>query len=89
VIAGPSVSIQPNYSKLAQYGITPANLQYQLQTALEGNIVGSIFEKEQYADVRLVYPGSRMLSISAINELQIFLPDGRLKPISELASSLN
>ena len=85
VIAGPSVSIQPNYSKLAQYGITPANLQYQLQTALEGNIVGSIFEKEQYSDVRLVYPGSRKLSISAINELQIFLPDGRLKPISELA----
>jgi len=85
VIAGPSVSIQPNYSKLAQYGITPANLQYQLQTALEGNVVGNIFEKEQYSDVRLVYPGSRKLSVSAITELQIFLPDGRLKPISELA----
>jgi len=86
VIAGPSVSIQPNYSKLAQYGITPANLQYQLQTALEGNVVGNIFEKEQYSDVRLVYPGSRKLSIAAINELQVFLPDGRLKPISELAT---
>jgi len=85
VIAGPSVTIQPNYSKLAQYGITPANLQYQLQTALEGNVVGNIFEKEQYSDVRLVYPGNRKLSIAAINELQVFLPDGRLKPISELA----
>src|SRR4029079_4322821 len=31
VIAGPSVSVQPNYQKLAQYGITPSNLQYQLQ----------------------------------------------------------
>jgi len=29
VIAGPSISIQPNYAKLAQYGITPADLQYQ------------------------------------------------------------
>ena len=85
VIAGPSVSVQPNYSKLAQYGITPANLQYQLQTALEGNVVGNIFEKEQYSNVRLVYPGSRKLSIAAISDLQIFLPDGRLKPISELA----
>jgi CzcA family heavy metal efflux pump len=85
VIAGPSVTIQPNYSKLAQYGITPANLQYQLQTALEGNVVGNIFEKEQYSDVRLVYSGNRKLSIAAINELQVFLPDGRLKPISELA----
>jgi len=86
VIAGPSVSIQPDYSKLAQYGLTPANLQYQLQTALEGNVVGKLFEKEQYSDIRLLYPGSRKLSITDINGLQVFLPDGRLKPISELAS---
>jgi len=86
VIAGPSVSIQPNFSKLAQYGLTPVNLQYQLQTALEGNVVGKLFEKEQYSDIRLLYPGNRKLSISEINSLQIFLPDGRLKPISELAS---
>lgn len=86
VIAGPSVSIQPNYSKLAQYGITPANLQYQLQTALEGNIVGNLFEREQYSAIRLVYPGSRKLSIAEVNNLPIFLPGGMLKPISELAT---
>ena len=86
VIAGPSVSVQPNYQKLAQYGITPGNLQYQLQASLEGNVVGSIFEKEQYSSIRLVYPGSRKLSVTAISNLQIFLPDGRLKPISELAA---
>jgi len=86
VIAGPSVSIQPNYAKLAQYGITPANLQYQLQTALEGNVVGNLFEREQYSPIRLVYPGSRKLSIAEVNNLQIFLPGGILKPISELAT---
>ena len=86
VIAGPSVFIQPDFAKLAQYGITPANLQYQLQTALEGNIVGSLFEKEQYFTVRLVYPGSRKLSIEEVNNLQIFLPNGTLKPISYLAT---
>jgi Cu/Ag efflux pump CusA len=86
VIAGPSISIQPNYSRLAQYGITPANLQYQLQTSLEGNVVGNLFEKEQYSIIRLVYPGSRKLSIADINNLQIFLPGGILKPISELAT---
>ncbi|HEY6064262.1 MAG TPA: efflux RND transporter permease subunit, partial [Chitinophagaceae bacterium] len=86
VIAGPSVSVQPDYSKLAQYGITPANLQYQLQTALEGNIVGNLFEREQYSTIRLVYPGSRKLSIAEVNNLPIFLPGGMLKPISELAT---
>ena len=86
VIAGPSVSIQPNYTNLAQYGITPANLQYQLQTALEGNVVGNLFEREQYSAIRLVYPGSRKLSITEVNNLPIFLPGGMLKPISELAT---
>jgi CzcA family heavy metal efflux pump len=86
VIAGPSVSIEPNYTKLAQYGMTPANLQYQLQSSLEGNIVGSLFEKEQYTNIRLVYPGSRKLSIAEVNSLPVFLPGGRLKPISELAT---
>jgi CzcA family heavy metal efflux pump len=86
VIAGPSVIVQPNYTKLAQYGITPANLQYQLQASLEGNIVGSLFERQQYSVVRLIYPGSRKLGMTDINNLKIFLPDGRLKPITELAT---
>jgi Cu/Ag efflux pump CusA len=86
VIAGPSVTVQPNYTKLAQYGITPANLQYQLQTALEGNVVGNLFEREQYLAIRLVYPGSRKLSIAEVNNLPVFLPGGVLKPISELAT---
>ncbi|MFI5152185.1 MAG: efflux RND transporter permease subunit [Chitinophagales bacterium] len=86
VIAGPSVSIQPNFSKLAQFGMTPANLQYQLQTSLEGNIVGNLLEKEQLSNIRIVYPGSRTLSVADIGRTMIFLPGGKLKPIMELAS---
>ena len=86
VIAGPSVSIEPGFGKLAQYGITPANLQYQVQTSLEGNVVGSLLEKEQLSAIRMVYPGSRTMSVSEIGKLRIFLPDGKLKPITELAN---
>jgi CzcA family heavy metal efflux pump len=85
VIAGPSVSVEPDFVKLAQFGITPANLQYQLQTALEGNVVGAILEKEQLTNIRIVYPGSRKLSVADIGKLQIFLSNGKLKPITELA----
>jgi Cu/Ag efflux pump CusA len=35
VSAGPSISVTPKYNQLSQYGITPANLQFQLQTLLE------------------------------------------------------
>jgi CzcA family heavy metal efflux pump len=86
VIAGPSVSIEPDYARLAQFGLTPANLQYQLQTALEGNVVGSVPEKEQLTDIRMVYPGSRTLSVADIGRMQVFLPDGKLKPITDLAT---
>ncbi len=86
VIAGPSVSIEPDYTRLAQFGITAANLQYQLQTSLQGNVTGNIFEKEQINNIRIVYPRSRKISVADLGRLQIFLPNGKLKPIAELAS---
>ena len=59
----------------------------RLQTHLEGNVVGNIFENEPFMPLRLVYPGSRKhRAVDDIKQLQIFLPDGRLKPISELAT---
>jgi len=85
VIAGPSINIEPDNSTLAQYGITPANLQYQLQTSLEGNIAGSVYDKEQFSNLRLVYPGSKTLSVNDINKTMVFLPNGKLKPIGQLA----
>jgi multidrug efflux pump subunit AcrB len=86
VIAGPSVSIDPYYSKLAQYNITPASLQFQLQTSLEGNIIGNILEREQLSPIRMVYPGNRHLQVEDIKNQSIFTPSGKLVPISELAS---
>lgn len=86
VITGPSITIQPDYTMQAQYGITSSNLQYQVQTYLEGNIIGNIFEKQQLSPIRLLYPGSRNVSIDDIKKLRVFLPDGRLKPVSELTT---
>ncbi|QEC79383.1 efflux RND transporter permease subunit [Mucilaginibacter ginsenosidivorax] len=86
VIAGPSVSIIPDYKKLAQYNITPASLQFQAQTALDGNVVGNIYEALQLSPIRMVYPGNRSLNINAIKNLNVFLANGKLTPISQLAT---
>ncbi len=86
VIAGPSLTVNPDYSKLAQYGISPADLQFQAQTALEGNLAGNIFDKDRVYPIRLIYPGSRIRTIDELKNLKIFLPDGRLKSITELAN---
>lgn len=85
VIAGPSVNINPNYKNLAQYGITPAGFQYQLQSSLEGNVVGSVFEKEQLTSIRLLYPGSREIGFADIKRLQLFTSNNKLIPITSLA----
>jgi len=85
VIAGPSVSITPDYDKLAQYNVTPANLQSQTEIALQGTLVGNLFDKQQLAPIRMVYPGNRTLSVSGVKDLNIFLPKGNMIPISRLA----
>ncbi len=86
VIAGPSVSVEPDYNKLAQYGITPASLQYQVQLSMEGNTAGTLLEREQMSNIRLIYPHSRSTSVNDVNNLRLFLPNGKLNPISSLAT---
>ena len=82
---GPLVNIVPNYKNLAQYGITPADFQFQLQIALEGVEVGNVFEKEQMTPIRMLYPNSRTLSVEDIKRLQVFTSNRQLIPISSLA----
>lgn len=86
IIAGPYVSVKPNMSALAQFGMTPSNLQYQLQTALEGNVEGSISEKEQLTNIRLIYPDNNIQSLNNANQMQVFIPNGKLKPLTSLAN---
>jgi len=86
VIAGPSINVEPNPIALAQYGITPANLQYQLQSSLEGNLVGTVYDKDQLTNLRLIYPGSKTFSVADFNKTPIFLSNGKLQPIQQLAN---
>ena len=84
-IAGPSVSIEPNSKKLAQFGITPADFQAQLQTQLEGTVIGNIFEKEQKTAIRMIYPQAINTTFDRMKTGSIFLPNGKLQPLAQLA----
>jgi CzcA family heavy metal efflux pump len=87
VIAGPSAEIIPDQQKLAQFSVPPVSLQYQLQTMAEGNIVGSVFEKEQMTNIRLIYPYSTQNSLESIKKQFVFLPDGRQIPLSSVSGT--
>jgi CzcA family heavy metal efflux pump len=86
VISGPSVSIIPDNTALAQYGITPQSLQNQLQLNLQGITAGTILEKEQVSNIRIVTPSNNNQSIESIKQLPVFLPSGRLMTLSSLAA---
>jgi CzcA family heavy metal efflux pump len=86
VLAGPTINIQPNYIQLAQYGISPNDLQFQMQTQLEGNIVGSLLENERTTPIRMLYANEQKRSLSDIKQLKIFLPNGHSVPISSLVT---
>ena len=86
IIAGPSVEIVPDQQKLSQYKISPTSFQFQVQTLVEGNIIGSIHEKEQMTAIRMIYPNSTKNSLEYIKNQFVFLPDGKLKPLASLSS---
>ncbi len=85
IIAGPSIEVVPDQQKLAQFKISPTSFQFQLQTMVEGNIIGSILEKEQMTAIRMIYPNSTKNSLENLKNQFVFLPDGKLKPLATLS----
>ncbi|MEO5910142.1 MAG: efflux RND transporter permease subunit [Pelobium sp.] len=85
VIAGPSITISPNYNKLAQYNISPADFQYQIQNGQEGNVPGNIYDQQQLTPIRFIN-STENTGIAGIQKLAIFLPNGNVKPITEFAT---
>jgi Cu/Ag efflux pump CusA len=86
IIAGPSIEVIPDQYKLSQFKISPSSFQFQLQTMVEGNIIGSILEKEQMTEIRMIYPNSTKNSLESIKNQFVFLPDGKLKPLTTFAA---
>ncbi|MGY3053812.1 CzcA family heavy metal efflux pump [Pedobacter sp. UYEF25] len=86
LLSGPTVNITPNYNMLAQFGVSVASFQSQVQNAMQGNVVGDLFDGEKLSPIRIVYPGNRNFGIVDINRLKIFLGNGTAIPINQLAT---
>lgn len=84
-VAGPSINIKPDNERLAQFGISPADFQNQLQIQLEGMLVGTIYEKEQRTSIRMLYPEAAQTPLEKLRQSSVFLPNGSLHPVTELA----
>ncbi|WP_369048375.1 efflux RND transporter permease subunit [Tenacibaculum sp. UWU-22] len=85
VIAGPMFTIHPKETILKQYGLSDNDLQSQVQTYLQGTIVGSILEKEQLTDINLLSPENYKTPIEKIKDLKIYTPSGEFFPLTTFA----
>lgn len=85
VYTGPEVIIRPNVPLLTQFGLNPSDLQYQMQTQIEGNTVSTIIDKDQFVNVRVIYPGTEQTDIHTLKETNVLLPGGIFKPLKAVA----
>ena len=87
VVAGPNISFLPDEASLYRFGLTPADLQFQLETRTQGVVVGKLKEQEQMLDVRMLYPDYLENSLDNLKNTRLFLPDGSMVPLHLLAKS--
>ena len=84
-IAGPNIIFQPKNAELAQYGLTPDQLQYQINTKIKGTVVGDVLGQNQLFNIRM-FDGKLLNSLDDIKNSFISLNNGEVKPISEFAN---
>ena len=85
VIAGPSVIVIPKQEELAKYGLTPVDLQKQVALQLQGTEVGNLPENALYITLRMRYPNPQSNNLDRMQHMQIFLPNGMVKPMTQFA----
>jgi len=81
----PMLTILPKLEKLAQYGITKADIQQQLATSLGGRVAGKFYEGDARADIIVRLQENMRSDIDALYRLPVNLPDGHYVPLQELA----
>jgi cobalt-zinc-cadmium resistance protein CzcA len=85
VYDGPSATIIPDQTKLAQFNISPADFQTQLLIFNEGYQVGQVQEGEQMLNILLRNTDFKNNSIDRIKNQTVFAPGGSTRPLQNLA----
>jgi cobalt-zinc-cadmium resistance protein CzcA len=84
-IAGPEIIFKPKDRSLAQYDLTPSDLQYQINSEINGQVVGDIVGQNQLINIRM-FQGKVYNTLDDLKRSFIYLNDGTIKPISEFTT---
>jgi len=65
--------------------LNPADLQAQMETYISGLVIGSIPEKEQLTDIRMIFPQNNKTPIEKMKDARVCTSTGDYIPVSEMA----
>ncbi len=82
----PQMLVAYNRQRLAQYGVSVANLNRILKAAFAGETAGTVFEGEKRFDLVVRLDSTYRQDIDNIRQLYVDLPDGQQVPLAELAT---
>ncbi|MEI6900808.1 MAG: efflux RND transporter permease subunit [Bacteroidota bacterium] len=85
IVDGPTITIIPDPVKLAQYHLTPVDLQEQIKSYNGGVLVGEVQEKEQMLRIIMRFTGFNNNSLETIRKQPVFSPDGAYRPLDYFA----
>jgi CzcA family heavy metal efflux pump len=85
VVVGPVMKVLPKEGRLKQFGLTPSLLQEQISTYLDGTVVGTVPEKEQLTNIRMIFPVNDKTPLDAVKQVSICTAAGDYAPLSDFA----
>jgi Cu/Ag efflux pump CusA len=86
IVDGPTITIVPDPSKLAQFNLSPADFQTQIRACNEGVEVGQVQEGEQMIRILMRFTNFKENSLDRIKKQLIFAPDGISRPLEYFAT---
>jgi cobalt-zinc-cadmium resistance protein CzcA len=81
----PNVKISPDRKACARYGLNSGDVVTVVQTAIGGQAVTQLYERDRSFDVVVRWLPRYRMSLSAIREIQIATPDNGMVPLGQVA----
>ena len=82
----PQITIQYDRSRIANYGLTIADVNRLVSTAFAGEVAGAVFENERRFDLVVRLDSAHRQSIDDVSNLYVPVQNGGQVPLSQLAT---
>jgi cobalt-zinc-cadmium resistance protein CzcA len=80
------VAIVPDRARMARYGVSIADFNSTVQTALAGNVVNTFFDERRNLDISVIFAFPFRDAVDDVAQLPIALANGGSIPLGEIAT---